>query len=649
MLLEVVITALIVGLITIATLTGFNDVDKTTASQRQHDEAAFLAAESQEALRSDPASALELLETKPEQYTQFSGGNTYTITQQAKILGAGESSGACSVTKKSRQSANAIRVTSTVTWPEQQHGHRPAVTEVGLITPPTGSGFEVDAGNAPNPTAGVSGVTAQVQYSATKGGPSATVSQTTGNEGCVIFTGIPATSALVSIKETVGYVTVGGSPSYPAKEVTLAPNYTTHDLVTYNLGGAIEAAFAYKGKSEYTHPNNENTGEITEKVKGDTFVVSNTEMNAGVDFELGSTRSRLGTGGIYEALPGAAGEPSPYEARATSPKEPAKYPNGNLFPFPKSTETEKGENSWGVYAGDCPANNPETVTGSLIKPQEYVSVSPAATTPAVAVPMSYVELSLYKGTKLEEEQTSPHWKALETEYRYLATITDTKCAGITPDNEAAIKDEHVQETTNEAFNPKDGGHLQFPFQPFGEYELCVYSAKGKTYTVHYSNTANAKGEPQGGTPAIFLGQRSTSERETLRAEEETKEKATETARLKTEGETKKSRETSEKSTKTKAEELEKTEKTKWEKQYNVEHVITHTELLNKESTQRAAKTTREGEEATKKKNAETAEEGPRKEAETKEKATKEARVKREEAETKEDTAVAVESGQSKCP
>ena len=70
MLLEVVITSLIVGLITIATLTGFNAVDKTTAAQRQHDEASFLAAESQEALRSDPASALELLETTPHQLLQ---------------------------------------------------------------------------------------------------------------------------------------------------------------------------------------------------------------------------------------------------------------------------------------------------------------------------------------------------------------------------------------------------------------------------------------------------------------------------------------------------------------------------------------------------------------------------------------------------
>ena len=341
MLMEVVITALLVGLISIATLTGLNVVNQTTSLQRQHDEATLLADESQEELRSDPASTLEVLETTPHQYTQSNGGNTYTITQKAKILGAGESSATCSVTEKNRQSGNALRVTSTVTWTEQQTAHRPAVTQSSIITPPTGSGLEIDAGNAPEPTAGVAGVTAVVQYTPTKGGSAATVERTTGTEGCLIFAGIPATSALVSIKESVGYVTVSGSIAYPVKEVTLAPNYTTHDPVTYNLGGAITAEFAYNGQTgNYKHPNNAGTGEVPQPIVGDTFVASNTSMKAEPDFEVGSTRSRLGSGGIYEALPG---EPGKYEVTATSPEEPAKYPNGNLFPFLGETEKKKAK------------------------------------------------------------------------------------------------------------------------------------------------------------------------------------------------------------------------------------------------------------------------------------------------------------------
>lgn len=552
MLLEVVITALLVGLITVATLTGFSAVDQTTAAERQHDEAASMAAQSQEELRSDPASTLELLETSPHQYTQTNGGNTFTITQQAKILGAGESSAACSVTNKKRQSANSIRVTSTVTWPEQQQGHRPAVTQQSIVTPPVGSGLEIDAGNAPNPTAGIAGLTASVQYTATKGGATAMIERATGSEGCTLFTGIPATSALVSIKELSGYVTTYGSPAYPPKEVTLAPNYTTHDNVTYNRGGAIQVAFTYNGEGEYKHSNNEGTGEVTEAVRGDTFVTYNLEMKAAPDFEVGSTRAALGSGGIYEALPGT------YEAKAISPEETTKYPNGNLFPFLGKTEKEKGENPWTVYAGDCPANSPETVTGGTIKTQENVNVSPAETTSNVKVPTSYVALSLYKGTKGEVQKTTPTWKALEVENHYPVTITNTNCAGQTPNNEATVKDEHTQETTTEAPIAKNGGHLLDPFQPFGEFELCVYApSTKKTYTVSYANKAVT-----GGAPNIYLGQLSTSERATAKSN---------------------------------AENAESTEEIQWKKEYT-HHTIKEAELNTKESEREAGKTTRKNRE-----------------------------------------------------
>jgi Tfp pilus assembly protein PilV len=503
MLLEVVITALLVGLITVATLTGFDAVDRNTAAQRQHDEASFLAAASQEQLRSDPASALETLELSPHQFTQTSGGNTYTITQHTKILGAGESSAACSVVQKNRQSANAIRVTSTVTWKEQELGHRPAVVEAGVITPPVGSGLEIDAANAPNPTAGVSGVTAEVQYTASKGGSAATVEQTTGVEGCVIFTGIPATTATVKIRELLGYVTTAGETAYPAKEVTLAPNYTTHDQVTYNQGGAISAQFAYKGATHFTHLNNEGkTPEINEEVKGDTFVAANSLINANPDFEVGSTRSQLGTGGVYEVLP------STYGSEATSPKESAKYPSGNLFPFLEKKITggkSEGENSWTVYAGDCSLNEPEVITSKAVKVSENVTVHPATTT-TVQVPMSYVTFNLYSGTEAQAKAKAHLWEALETATSYPVTITNTKCAGVTPNNEAAIKDEHTQSTTTEATLPHYGGHLEDPFQPFGSYSLCVFKkigSSGTTYTTasNYENKATP-----GATVNIYLGQ-----------------------------------------------------------------------------------------------------------------------------------------------
>jgi Tfp pilus assembly protein PilV len=116
LLIEVLISALLVGLIVVATLTGFDVVNRASVSQRQHDEAIVLAAQSQEQLRSDPASALLTLMTTPHSYTQLVGGAVYTIKQAAELLPAGGSSANCSVTESKRQSGNAFRITSTVTW-----------------------------------------------------------------------------------------------------------------------------------------------------------------------------------------------------------------------------------------------------------------------------------------------------------------------------------------------------------------------------------------------------------------------------------------------------------------------------------------------------------------------------------------------------
>src|SRR5271170_8137621 len=62
MLLEVLITAFLVGLIVVGTFTGFSVANSTSGDQRRHDEAAVLAAESQEQLRSDPANSLDAIQ-----------------------------------------------------------------------------------------------------------------------------------------------------------------------------------------------------------------------------------------------------------------------------------------------------------------------------------------------------------------------------------------------------------------------------------------------------------------------------------------------------------------------------------------------------------------------------------------------------------
>ena len=139
--------------------------------------------------------------------------------------------------------------------------------------------------------------------------------------------------------------------------------------------------------------------------------------------------------------------------------------------------------------------------------------------------MSYVTLNLYKGTQSEEEKSTHSWEALETKASYPATITNTNCAGVTPNNEAAVKDAHTQDTTDETTLPGYGGHLEDPFQPFGAFELCLLdTGLDRTYKVKYENKALI-----GGSPSIYLSQRPTAEVVKEREENESAYKAKETA------------------------------------------------------------------------------------------------------------------------
>ncbi len=477
-LMEVLISSMIVGLIVVGTLVGFDSVDHISAQERQHNEAATLANQSQEQLRTDPASVLETLGATGHSYTQAVGGITYTIKQTAELLPVSGSNATCNVTSSKRQSGNAFSIASTISWHSQETGHRKTLNTSSIITPPTGSVLEVDADNAPVATSGVSNVDAIVTFTPVESSSPVTLQQTTGSEGCVVFGGIPATSAVVEIAETPGYVTVSGSRNYQPKEVTIAPNYTTHYEVIYNAGGAITAEFAYRGLKAFEHKNDAKTKEISEAVTGDTFVALNTKMKTAPEFEDGSTRYGNATP-PYEPLPAALTTPTPYEASATTEK--------NLFPF---TASENGY--WAVYAGDCSANNPESFTGGVKNPEKIV-VSPGGTTTAT-IPSSYLELNVYKGTP-----ATPI--GLETASKYPVTITNTGCKSLTPDNEVKINEpKHLQETTSGA---EYGGHLEHPFLPFGQGRLCLPYHSGSKY---YTFTTEYKLEAAEQYPRnIFLG------------------------------------------------------------------------------------------------------------------------------------------------
>ncbi len=459
-LIEVMISTLMLGFIVIAVFTGFNAASRSTVEQRSHDQAALLAAQSQEELRSDSADTLDTIEYPASHvYTQTIGGEKYTITQTDKWIPDNNQSASCSASGKehSNQAGDYLRIVSTVTWPQlAADAKRPALEEASIITPPDGSGLEVDVLNGRTPDGPVAGVTAIAGEA----------EATTGEAGCVIFGGIPATRINIEVFK-LGDVTEAGAVRKIYPEFSITPNITTRIEPVLNTGSYITAEFTHEGKA--------NTG--------DTFVAYNPKMNLAPNFEVGSTRFGpfTETTGEYDALPGTVPtkeEPEPYKGTAKTAISSAYYPTGDLFPF------EKGP--WLVYAGDCPANNPAEVSkGEISESSISVALEPGQD-PTVKVPTSEVKLTAYKGTKSSSgsaESTVRPVKITNTscqELKEKEEATDKKT--YTPNNASAFSVVHTQDTTTT-------GKLEVPFQPFGKsFKLCLYDEKEhKTYTTTYAN------------------------------------------------------------------------------------------------------------------------------------------------------------------
>jgi len=439
-LIEVIVSALVTGLIVVAVLTGLNESTKVSQDERAHNQASVLAAQSQEQLRSDPGSTLNALVANAHEYSQTAGGTIYKIKQSAEFVNGSGGSGGCSSSSSTTETSKNIEVTSAVDWHALEAVKRAPVTQSSVITPPDGSGLEVDVTNLGSPEAGVSGVSVLADGAET----------TTGEKGCVIYAGIPATTASVEASKAE-YVLPSGGHKYIAKEVSIAPNVITHTHVYLGHGGRITAEFST------------NHGSTPEE--GDTFVAYNSKMGVTPEFEVGSFKPETTNAeGKYEPLTGTVtGTTTEGYGPKAETVVSSSYPSGDLFPF---------TSAWTVYAGDCTENNPEKYS---VTPGS--AIVPAGGNISVSVPTSMDKLKVYK----ESTGTSPETTPLEVK------ITNKSCKAASPaqvaNNAITSHYEHHQ-TTNEH------GELTVPSQPFGEFEICLAynkSSEHRTFKTSYKN------------------------------------------------------------------------------------------------------------------------------------------------------------------
>ena len=300
-LIEVIISALIVGLIAIGTLTGFDGATRASADERAHNQATLLAAQDEERLRGLNVTELDQLGTSSRTATE--NGTTFTITSSAQYVAGAENKLTCETTGGA---ANYIQTTSKVTWPALHS--RAAVTQSSIVDVPTSLTLLVKVYNQNHE--GLEGATVKVTNRART---VTAAEETTPGSGCVVFGALPEKE--VDVAAIAGNdVNEAEEPSTtaPAKEVTLSPTALT---------GPIEFTLAPPGSIEAIFESNGSTTGVT----GDTF------------FATHSGVAKIATGG-----------------KASTYGPTAKLTG--LFPF-------QPPNPYKAYAGDCAANSPKTVAG----------------------------------------------------------------------------------------------------------------------------------------------------------------------------------------------------------------------------------------------------------------------------------------------
>jgi Tfp pilus assembly protein PilV len=344
-LIEVIISAVLIALVVIATTTGLNSTNRATALDRARSEADALAQQAEEELRSEPVAKLsELHRIQVVEEGNTKGGKTkYTITSTSTYIADASATSSCS---SSTPHADYLQTTSAVTWPSM--GVTKPVSESSIISPPPGSALIVQVTEDGNALEGA-------LVSATGPTPAATAhTLETSSDGCAILALTPGNYELNVSK--AGYVDPNWYPNTHEDLSTTRSAYLSPFLVAetttkeaYDLGraGTLEVGFL-SGSTP---------------AEGDSFVAFNSFMSA---------FKQIGTIGAYK--PTIASEKI-------------------VYPYPESSP-------YTVYAGSCEADSP----GKFGVEPATVVVPPGATG-AVSVPLPPVNIRVMSGTSAGEPGT----------------------------------------------------------------------------------------------------------------------------------------------------------------------------------------------------------------------------------------------------
>ncbi len=229
-LIEILVSAVLLAVIVIGTLTAFDAAGRITTDQQARSEANSLAQQDQDHLRSLQVSQLPL--SQSNQVTV--NGTTFTILEQADYTSDSSGTSTCA----SNGSADYVKTTSTVSWPAQVASGRPPIKLESIITPPVGGALVVQVTNAQG---------LPVQGMAVTASGTSSLSGTTTAAGCAIFGAVPAGAYNVSVSQS-GYVDKDGNTTPPASQqaTTVVNGATDRMPFQFDQAGQIKVSFDTK-------------------------------------------------------------------------------------------------------------------------------------------------------------------------------------------------------------------------------------------------------------------------------------------------------------------------------------------------------------------------------------------------------------------
>jgi prepilin-type N-terminal cleavage/methylation domain-containing protein len=463
-LVEVLVSALILVLLSMAVLGALDATTRSSYSDRIHADAEALAQQNENRLRGLNIDELSNLNSTFNYPGGKIDGVQFTLSETAQYVS--DTSGTVSCTNPS---ADYLEATTTVTWPRM--GGRAPVSVTSVLTPTVGS---VDSTNGALAVSvlnaagtGYGGVNVSIA-----GATNATA--TTTSAGCALFGDLPSGAYTVTVAPPTGtYVdsltgaTISSATPDTRTVSVAASSVPTSAPFSLDQAGSINATFSTTWPGSGTAaPAGTGTGPIVAPATptAPAVIAFNTNMNA--------PSYRMCTLADAGGCPVVGSQDQAFGSTDWGTGPISATP---LFPF---------KSSYSVYAGVCPSDDPNVIAGVT---------DPTATVPpggpaSVALTLPAMVVRLYSGS------TVSNANEIKLPASTKLTISDDGCNVDYISGLAAPAAGQANLPINASYTPgstvSNTGLLQYPGMPYGHYTVCYTDASNKIYSKSVTNSGS---------------------------------------------------------------------------------------------------------------------------------------------------------------